>query len=177
MALPLRATDVLPRRVPEFRVLPAPSLELNPDQLDALIEELAEALDDVESFEEGLGSSFEGVRSSLASTHTGEGDDESLDAIADALQELERKLAKNWGKVQESTERAIFRARELSSREPLWDKYAALLDRFAHSTVRLLETLRDHRLELAAVLTARARVGDGMVFDDPEELKKYLDSI
>jgi hypothetical protein len=52
-----------------------------------------------------------------------------------------------------------------------------VLDRAIEAAIRLLQTLRDSRLELAVILTEADCDIDSPVFDDPEELKKYLESI
>ena len=176
MVMPLRAADLLPRPAPSLRLLPAPPLDLDSERLEGLNRDLALALQEIETFELEVKSSFEGVRAVARDSSETEEGRQSLEDMVEALRDLEGKLASTWAEGQESIERAIMRARQLGSQETLWTEYASLLDRSADSIVRLLETLRDLRWELAAVLTA-VDEGDSPVFDDPAALKKYLQSI
>jgi chromosome segregation ATPase len=176
MVMPLRAVDLLPRPTPSLRLLPAPPLDLEPERLEGLNREVASALQEIETFELEVKSSFEAVRAVARDTSGTEEGRQSLEEMVEALREVESKLASTWSEVEASIERAILRARQLGSQETLWTKYADLLDHSADSTIRLLETLRDMRWELAAILTA-VDEGDSPVFDDPAALKKYLQSI
>jgi hypothetical protein len=177
MSLPLQPPDSLPRRAPALRLVPGPSLDLGPEGVEAEIRAVGEVLENLETFDRDIRTSFEELRSSVDSTPGGEVDCDHLEAAAEALEDLERSLAAKWAEIQDRCERTVVRARNLIPSEPLWSRYADVLDRAIEAAIRLLQTLRDSRLELAVILTEADCDIDSPVFDDPEELKKYLESI
>lgn len=177
MALPLQLTDFLPQRIPALRLVPAPPLDVDQEKLEEMIQALAEPLAELEAFERDVTSSLGRVRAEAeAATRSEEGRELFEDGVR-LVEERELALAREWATAQESRERQLMRARELSSLEPRWATYADLVDRFINLTIRLLEALRDFRLEIAVILTERDHKRDSPVFDDPEELKKYLESV
>lgn len=177
MALPLQLTDFLPQRIPALRLVPAPPLDVDQEKLEEMIQDLAEPLAELEAFERDVTSSLGRVRAVAEVTTRSEEGRELFENGIRLVEERERALAREWATAQESRERQLMRARELSSLEPRWATYADLVDRFINLTIRLLEALRDFRLEIAVILTERDHKRDSPAFDDPEELKKYLKSV
>jgi hypothetical protein len=177
MALPLSAANLLPRRVPLLRLAPSPQLDLEVAKIAALSSELRTVIEEMESYERIVNGSYSKIQTLAPTASQSPEGREVLEKGLEQARNQESELADLWVQVQESRERELARARELASHEPPWREYAELLDRLISSTLRVLGTLRDFRLEIAAVLTEYEDEADSPVFDDPEELKKYLESV
>jgi chromosome segregation ATPase len=177
MGLPLKAEDLPPRRLPSLGLVSSPPLDADAAALERLNREFEEPLKALESHQEALAHSYSVLRnlaSVIAETPEGR---ESIEESLDSLRSQEDELASRWREVKESRERELVRARELASHEAEWGEYARLLDRFIELTLRLLTTMRDCRLEIATILAESDAEIDSPVFDDPDELKKYLESV
>lgn len=168
--------ELLPRKVPALRLVPAPPLDVDREKLEDMIQDLRDPVEELKASVTDLSSSFERLRALGAGAFHIKDIREVVERGLQATEDNERTLAAEWREVEESRERQLMRARELSLKEPGWATYADLLDEFISLTIHLLEGLRDFRLELAAVLTATDDEVDSPVFDDPLKLKKYLES-
>lgn len=160
-----------------MRLVPSPQLDLDLVELATLAGDLRKVIDEMESYERIVNGSYSKIQMLAPTTSQSPEGREVLEKGLEQARNQESELAGLWAQVQESRERELARARELASHEPPWREYAELLDRLISSTLRVLGTLRDFRLEIAAVLTEYEDEADSPVFDDPEELKKYLKSV
>lgn len=101
---------------------------------------------------------------------------EALDIAVEELHTMEQRLAEVW--LPEIRRSEANRKKALRSRHVLQrGLYADLLRRGADAMATALERLRDARLELAALAAELDAHVDSPVFDDPDELKKYLETV
>jgi hypothetical protein len=160
-----------------LRLVPSPPLDADAAALGELNRQFAEPLEQMQSHEQALARSFSVLRRlALTVADSPEGRTRIEESI-ETVRKQEQELAARWNEVRLSRERELRRARELAVNEPAWGEYADLLDRFIESTLRLLKTFRDFRLESVTTLTELDDEVDSPVFDDPEALKKYLETV
>jgi hypothetical protein len=157
------------------RVRSAP-LGIDSRGLDRRNGKLAERLRSLESFGEELRGSLRALVSSVDDVELTASDLDRIDEWVDRLGESTRSVAGDLRRNHPKIEREIARARTLAEGEPGWTTHADLLERFVDELFDVQEALDTARTRLL-VLLSKAEPGHGPIFENPDDLKNYLESL
>lgn len=111
--------------------------------------------------------------SALSKGHSGVDFDEAIDTLRSIEEEFKNDLAPTINRVK-ATRKATFSMPGASSGERA--RGIAAVDHYIAALNESLEMLRDFRWKIMTIRADNESPGNAPVFDDPEELIKYLDA-